>query len=285
MSEGRNHQYLSVSRRCARASVACAAPTRLARFACVAGAIALALFAVAAPALVNAQALPGAPAASARISDVRVIAGQLRRLGLRVEVREITDSSGLPRAFLDFGARAGHSLGAGAFYYGSRGVQLDDEHGGVTVQTPSGLPVEAVGLSDLLDQIRQAHGQQKVVALDACPNEPGGYHLRSAVSHCLAVVIVPADSPIRPTAYATGMLRIRVEPTEANVRIDGSDYGNGPQVRAALPPGTHRIVVSEREYGTTTRDIQVTAGSDSDVEMTLGDRRFASASAHILPPP
>ncbi len=99
----------------------------------------------------------------------------------------------------------------------------------------------------------------------------------------------PAPPPVIASRTPTGVLRVHVQPAGASVQIDGTEYGNGPDVLARLPAGRHSIVVSKSDLGSTSRDIAVTDGSAADVTMALEEnppeRVQHRGGRFMLPPP
>lgn len=76
------------------------------------------------------------------------------------------------------------------------------------------------------------------------------------------------DFTTAPPAPVTGRLEITSDPPGATVTIDGQLRGLTPLVLATMPPGSHRVVVANREM-TSTRTVSVTAGATSTLLVPL----------------
>jgi hypothetical protein len=66
-----------------------------------------------------------------------------------------------------------------------------------------------------------------------------------------------------------GTLRLRVEPTDASVYVDGVFRGTGRLRALRLPAGRHRIEVVRPGYRTIERDVEVHPGREAEVEIQL----------------
>ena len=69
-------------------------------------------------------------------------------------------------------------------------------------------------------------------------------------------------------APATGRLEVTSDPPGATVTIDGTLRGVTPLALAAMPPGSHRVVVANREM-TSTRAVTITAGATQTLVVPL----------------
>jgi hypothetical protein len=68
----------------------------------------------------------------------------------------------------------------------------------------------------------------------------------------------------------TGVLRMKVWPSDASVYVDGEFRGTARQVRSLdLGPGTHRIEVVRPGYATSQHEVDVRSGETRDLEVTL----------------
>lgn len=68
----------------------------------------------------------------------------------------------------------------------------------------------------------------------------------------------------------TGRLRLRVDPPDASVYVDGAFRGTGREAaNLRLPAGPHRIEVVRPGYRTVERDVEITAGETSELEIDL----------------
>jgi hypothetical protein len=78
-------------------------------------------------------------------------------------------------------------------------------------------------------------------------------------------------APAEPPADEhQGQLRLRVDPADASVYIDGAFRGTGREAGTLrLPPGRHRIEVVRPGYRTSDQEIEVTPGETTQLSVTL----------------
>jgi hypothetical protein len=138
------------------------------------------------------------------VNDARVMADTLRRLGFQVDTRENADQRQMKRAILDFGRELRAAGGVGLFYYAGHGMQANGENYLVPVDAaiegPADVPVETVGVQEVLGQMKDAGGRLNIVILDACRNDPFSRRFRGQANQGLAFVSAPTGTII---AYAT----------------------------------------------------------------------------------
>jgi len=84
---------------------------------------------------------------------------------------------------------------------------------------------------------------------------------------------IPKPEPPKVVVPPTGLLRLHVRPAGATVRVDGAEYGDGPDLVAKLLAGRHTIEVSKAGFGKVTRELVITEGSSADVGLTLDEQR------------
>lgn len=70
-------------------------------------------------------------------------------------------------------------------------------------------------------------------------------------------------------APTTGTIRVLSNPTNAQVRIDGTLVGNTTHDQTNVAPGSHTVQVSKSGYQAATTSVTVTAGQMSTVSLTL----------------
>lgn len=80
-----------------------------------------------------------------------------------------------------------------------------------------------------------------------------------------------ARSPVATTGVAMGTLVLRVQPTDAEVRIDGQPWASsdGGRFVLQLPAGTHRIEVVRAGYRTYQMDLLVRNNESSPLNVSL----------------
>jgi hypothetical protein len=71
-----------------------------------------------------------------------------------------------------------------------------------------------------------------------------------------------------PAGATTGRLEVTSDPPGATVTIDGTSRGVTPLVIAAMPPGSHRVLIASRDQSAT-RTVTVTAGQTSTLSVPL----------------
>jgi hypothetical protein len=79
-------------------------------------------------------------------------------------------------------------------------------------------------------------------------------------------------------APPTGRLEVTSDPSGATVTIDGAVRGVTPLVIPAMPPGSHRVVVANREM-TSTRNVTVAAGATATLVVPLA--RVVATSGQV----
>jgi hypothetical protein len=80
-----------------------------------------------------------------------------------------------------------------------------------------------------------------------------------------------AQPPPRPeTRVEAGRLRLRVEPPDASVYVDGTFRGTGRELASLpLPPGAHRVEVVRPGYRTQEHDVEVSPDGVTDLGIEL----------------
>ncbi len=123
----------------------------------------------------------------------------------------------------------------------------------VRIVTPAGMV-----LTDTLVLVRA--GTQ--TALDV---RPPGRRAEAMASGELPARIEPAAE----ATQTTGSVRVTSAPAGATVRIDGRSVGRTPLRMGNLQPGSHGVVVERRGYEPTALQVEVAAGADSEVAVSL----------------
>ena len=100
------------------------------------------------------------------------------------------------------------------------------------------------------------------------PNHKSTLETITVVDGLDATHALKAPTPI------VGNLSITSSPLEALISIDGTSYGETPNVIKGLPVGTHKITISKSGYKNVTRTIEVKADETFEVEIELG--KFSS---------
>ena len=78
------------------------------------------------------------------------------------------------------------------------------------------------------------------------------------------------DRDARGSVGAVAALRLKVEPGDASVYVDGTFQGTAHQSRSLdLTPGKHRVEVVRPGYRTFERDVEIEAGKPTDLDVTL----------------
>jgi hypothetical protein len=79
-----------------------------------------------------------------------------------------------------------------------------------------------------------------------------------------------APAPRPETRIEAGQLRLRVEPADASVYVDGTFQGTGRELAVLpLPAGPHRVEVVRPGYRTEERDVEVSPDAVTDVGIDL----------------
>src|SRR5579871_5867207 len=83
------------------------------------------------------------------------------------------------------------------------------------------------------------------------------------------LTLVLAATFLSTAAFAQdGKLKIKVTPKQAYVFVDGKAIRDGNQ-SVSLPPGKHTVAVVNYGYKMETRDVDITAGKSTPLEVTL----------------
>jgi PKD repeat protein len=72
-----------------------------------------------------------------------------------------------------------------------------------------------------------------------------------------------------PETPTTGSLEVVSFPSDATVRLDGSTIGTTPLTKDNVSPGTHTVRVSKSGYQTEDRQVTITAGQTTTLQITL----------------
>ena len=72
-----------------------------------------------------------------------------------------------------------------------------------------------------------------------------------------------------PQAPTTGSLEVVSFPSNAEVRLDGVPIGSTPLTRDSVSPGTHTVRVSKSGYQTEDRQVSITVGQTTTLQVTL----------------
>ena len=100
----------------------------------------------------------------------------------------------------------------------------------------------------------------------------------------------PSPSGPQPVSQTVGAVRVTSAPAGATVRIDGRRVGETPLRLGNLRPGAHSVTVERPGYESTALQVDVRAGGDSEVAVSLRPTPAAtpapprSASAPSAPP-
>ncbi|RGP37624.1 caspase family protein [Pseudotabrizicola alkalilacus] len=111
------------------------------------------------------------------VQDARLIAETLQELGFKVEISENAPKAQLEAKLAAFR----RSVPAGAtvlIYFAGHGIQYSDENYLIPldadIKEPADLPLAALPIKALLDQIYAADAESVILVLDACRNNPLG---------------------------------------------------------------------------------------------------------------
>jgi len=74
---------------------------------------------------------------------------------------------------------------------------------------------------------------------------------------------------IVPAAPTTGTLQVVSFPSGAAVRLDGTAIGSTPLDRGGVSPGTHTVQLTKSGYQTETRQVTITTGQTTPLQVTL----------------
>ena len=74
---------------------------------------------------------------------------------------------------------------------------------------------------------------------------------------------------ILPEAPTTGTLEVVTFPSNATVRLDGTLIGSSPLTYGNVSAGTHTVQISKSGYETETRQVTITAGQTTTLQVTL----------------
>jgi TonB family protein len=96
--------------------------------------------------------------------------------------------------------------------------------------------------------------------------------------------------PLLPLRFVmeplTATLRVRSEPGEATVQVDGTAVGTTPMDSLSVSPGRHELRVERRGYAGVRREVDAGAGQTVDVSVRLErERRAEAAWVPVAPPP
>ncbi len=81
----------------------------------------------------------------------------------------------------------------------------------------------------------------------------------------------------------TGTLALNSTPSGARVTVDGTDRGTTPVTIPGLSPGNHTVMLQREGYTTVAREIAITAGRTSPVEIDLALPATVSPTARSAP--
>ncbi len=160
------------------------------------------------------------------ISDASAISQRLKSLGF--EVIYVSDASkrSLDKAINDFGSQA-NKYDVAMFYYAGHGIQHNGDNYLVpvdaTLHSESDVAYECTNVNRLLDKLEDSDVKMKIVALDACRNNPfeRSWHRGASGGRGLSAINAPGGTFI---SYAT---------SPGNVAADGSG-AHSPYTEALL---------------------------------------------------
>jgi len=139
-------------------------------------------------------------------NDARLVADTLKSLGFQlVNDQPLLDAdrTTMEQSIRAFGKRL-RGGAVGVFYYAGHGVQVDGENYLVPVsaniEDPADIKYELIGVSYVLDEMRNAGNRLNIVVLDACRNNPFGARGLRSYTRGLAVMQAPAGTIV---SYAT----------------------------------------------------------------------------------
>lgn len=189
------------------------------------------------------------------VSDGKLIAATLQKLGFTVTLVTDADQKKMKRAVADFGEAlegAGPTTSA-LFYYAGHGLQVDGQNYlipvGADIRREADVDLEAVSADAVLKQMEYAAPSTSIVILDACRNNPLSRGMRAAtrglarmdapngsyVAYSTAPGQTAADGTGRNSPFATALVAEMVKPGQGieesfrNVRVNVSKATNGEQ--------------------------------------------------------
>lgn len=130
------------------------------------------------------------------------------------------------------------------------------------------------------------------LAHDLAPDKPNPYRwlaltqiqlgdCASALPHIDAFLsrVSPSDERVaemtrwRELCSRTGVLRVASRPSAATLHVDGAIVGTTPYRSLAMRSGSHTLVAERPGFRTATRTIELAAGAELDVTLTLSPAR------------
>ena len=111
-------------------------------------------------------------------NDAKAIAGELQKVGFKINLRLDTGRVQLAEAIQEFGADLARSKGVGLFYYAGHGAQLGWRNYLIPVDADveklEDMRAKTVELNMLLAGLTKAQNAMNVIILDACRDNPFG---------------------------------------------------------------------------------------------------------------
>src|SRR5277367_4062368 len=90
----------------------------------------------------------------------------------------------------------------------------------------------------------------------------------TSLAASVALFVLATAPTFAQSGQANGKLKIRVTPKQAYVFVDGKAIRDGSQT-IELPPGKHSIGVDNYGYTPDTRDVDITSGKTTGLDVTL----------------
>ncbi len=216
------------------------------------------------------------------ISDARLVADTLRKLGFRVispkgpskdAVYEDLDKEALQQAFIDFGKLAKNAEVVFVYYsgHGLRGTNGRNYLVPVksVIESDDHIRLRSVPVDDLLEELGSAEQQLRIVVLDACRNNPFGDRKKGFGEKGL----------VRPNAVLSGTL-MAFATGEGQTALDG---------RGSISPYVEALVTRLKEpieikdvFNRVARDVYEKTGKKqrpSKVDDVLGEFFLAGRPA------
>ena len=162
------------------------------------------------------------------VNDARAVAANLARTGFAVTTLTDADQAQMRRAILAFGRSLRAADSVGLFYYAGHGVQVDGENYlvpiGADITDATEVPLQGVGLGELLKTMERSQSRLNIAILDACRDNPFPV-TRLAVTRGLAAArgLAPVEAPSGTIiAYATGPGQVALDGTGPNSPYSGA---------------------------------------------------------------
>ena len=177
------------------------------------------------------------------------------------------------------------TLEYGTYTYSVRAVDYDDSDGVITLADKSKIHVENIRLHGHFGTITLRVSQDAEIYVDGEKKgtrtwtgnllagnhtvECRQYNHKSSTQYISVKEGETLTLDLTPPTPITGVLSVISTPLDADIKIDGKDYGKTPNVITDLLVGLHTVTLSKSGHEAVSQQVDVKENQDAELNLTL----------------